>query len=168
MTLEQYELIISWCGHRLMKYMQQVRAEIAFLAEWHLDGGPWGAMDDSYAVTQTATYRRPCRGVPDVLICLTICDRDDYEPESEGIGVNFEVLVTERDGRILGQFSPFNYTPDCWVDAADEAAVLARLSDLEAISPALVAACLERYQPPAQRKLSRRPRDFNSKRRKKQ
>lgn len=55
-------------------------------------------------------------------ITVKLCEQRQYEG-GEGFGVNFSVDIVEFGGRILGGLSPYNYTPDVWVDGKDEQAV---------------------------------------------
>ena len=58
-------------------------------------------------------------------ITVEIAEEREYEG-GEGFGMSFGMNIVEYGGLILGQFQPFNYTPEVWVDARDPEAVAAR------------------------------------------
>lgn len=75
-------------------------------------------------------------------ISFKICESEQYDGE-EG-GVNFMLDIVEWGGRILGGLTPFNYTPQCWVDGSDEEAVEERFAIFEKADPADIVPILER------------------------
>lgn len=57
---------------------------------------------------------------------VTVAAPESEAFEGEENGVNFSCDVVHYDGRILGGFTPYNYTSDVWVDRNDPEAVKAR------------------------------------------
>lgn len=45
----------------------------------------------------------------DTFVNLSIAEEPDYV--GEGTGITFHLTVLENGGRVLGEFSPFNFTP---------------------------------------------------------
>ncbi len=112
---------------------------------------PNGPFDSSTDTCQWSllVYRHPgdpshSDGADDeniVDITLEIPEERDYDG-GEGYGINFGVDITEYEGRMLGGLSPYNFTPQVWVDSRDPEAVAARWriiedSDIESI-PSLI------------------------------
>ena len=46
-------------------------------------------------------------------------------------GINFGMMIVEYGGRIIGQWTPFNYTERCWVDMNDDDAIDQRWSEFK-------------------------------------
>lgn len=63
-------------------------------------------------------------------VTLTLQEARSYGDDDHPYGITFGLMITEYGGRVLGQFQPFNYTPDCWVDARDDKAVSERWAQL--------------------------------------
>ena len=84
-------------SERIKKELPELHAE----SEWELDC-------DSYSVV--------VRLVPDgrepVDVSFSICESTDYEG-IEG-GYTFRVDIVEDGGRIVGEFSPYNYSEQVW------------------------------------------------------
>lgn len=74
------------------------------------------------------------KGKASVDVTFTICESEHFDGEKGG--VNFEVMIVETGGRILGQIAPSNYAPDCWVPRRDKIAVEDRFRLVENV-PAL-------------------------------
>lgn len=75
-------------------------------------------------------------------ISFHICESEQYDGE-EG-GVNFMLDIVEMGGRVLGGLTPFNYSPQCWVDRNDEDAVEERFAIFEEADVAEIVPILER------------------------
>ena len=64
---------------------------------------------------------------------LTIMESAFYDGEMED-GINFRVELVAMGGEIVGEFSPYNFTPQCWVDAKDNDAVERRFQLIEHVT----------------------------------
>ena len=69
----------------------------------------------------------------DVDICFEIAESLANDGSLDGI--NFILDITTVGGSMLGGLSPFNYTPEVWVDVNDEAAVEERFQIIEQADP---------------------------------
>jgi hypothetical protein len=58
-------------------------------------------------------------------VTVNLCEQRQFEG-GEGFGINFSIDLVEYGGRVLGGLSPYNYTPDVWVDGRDDKAVRER------------------------------------------
>ena len=76
----------------------------------------------------------------DAFVNLSISEEPDYE--GEGTGITFHLTILENGGRVLGEFSPFNFTPAVWIDVADDDAVEGRFALFESLDPAETAELL--------------------------
>ena len=65
----------------------------------------------------------------DAFVNLSITEEPDYE--GEGAGITFHLTILENGGRVLGVFSPFNFTPAVWIDVADNDAIEDRFALFE-------------------------------------
>lgn len=63
-------------------------------------------------------------------VSVEIAESREYDGENE-YGINFGVDIVEWGGRMLGGFTPFNYTDRCWVDSRDTDSVSERWQLLE-------------------------------------
>jgi hypothetical protein len=75
-------------------------------------------------------------------ISFRICESEQYDGEENG--VNFALDIVEMGGRVLAGLCPYNYTPQCWVDRSDEAAVEERFAIFEEADAANIVPILER------------------------
>ncbi len=82
----------------------------------------------------------------DASVELSIVEEGDFEDE-EGTGITFRLAIVENGGRILGEFSPFNFTPQVWVDVADGDAVEERFALFESLDPIEIADLLAEEVP---------------------
>jgi hypothetical protein len=69
----------------------------------------------------------------DIDVSLEVCPSEDFDGETGG--VNFSLRVVEVGGRILGGLTPYNYTPEVWVNRKDNRAIEERLSIFEEADP---------------------------------
>lgn len=61
---------------------------------------------------------------------IEISEAQQYGDEPED-GITFGLMIVEYGGRIVGQMTPYNYTPQCWVSAHDASAVAERWQIME-------------------------------------
>ena len=73
----------------------------------------------------------------DAFVNLLVTEEPDYE--GEGTGTTFHLTILENGGRVLGVFSPFNFTPEVWIDVADSDAIEDRFALFECLDPAEIA-----------------------------
>jgi len=76
----------------------------------------------------------------DGVVNFSITEEPDYE--GEGTGITFHLTILEDGGRVLGVFSPFNFTPDVWIDVADADAIEDRFALFEGLDPLEIVASL--------------------------
>jgi len=69
----------------------------------------------------------------DIDVSLEVCASEDFDGEIGG--VNFSLTVVEIGGRILGGLTPYNYTPQVWVDRKDKQAIEERFVIFEEADP---------------------------------
>ena len=62
-------------------------------------------------------------------ITFKLCESYQYDASDDGI--NFALDMVEYGGRILGSFSPYNYTKQVWVNPRNKQAVEARFCLME-------------------------------------
>lgn len=87
---------------------------------------PFEMFDDEYRWVLDCYYPYAAQDNEHMIdITLEIAEQRMYEG-GEDYGINFGINVVEYGGRILGQFNPFNFTGQVWVDARDSEAVLER------------------------------------------
>lgn len=85
-------------------------------------GPPFDLTDDHYSWSMIVARED---GHDSVDITVQMAEAAEYGDDPP-YGVNFGLDIVEYGGRILGGLSPFNYTPECWVDGKDDAAVAER------------------------------------------
>jgi hypothetical protein len=69
----------------------------------------------------------------DTSVQCTLQIAESLAYEDSYAGATFRIDFVQWGGRIFGSFSPFNYSPQCWVDVNDEAAIEARFTLFERI-----------------------------------
>lgn len=117
--------------------------------------------DDYYSWQMLTSFRdRPQPdGTPwenDVTISVIIAESEFYAGSQDG--VNFIMDIVEVGGRIVGGFSPFNYTDEVWVSRKDKTAVEERFRIFEgAIDPADIVRLLEKHKEEAIQRMPRIP-----------
>lgn len=84
--------------------------------KWSLTIRPAGTTDDDSMID----------------ISIEIAESQEYgDSDEHPYGINFGLDIVKWGGEILGGFTPFNYTPLCWVDAKDSEAIEQRWNILE-------------------------------------
>lgn len=92
---------------------------------------PYAMCDDTYQWSMTVLrVPEPEHDRDKIDITVEIPEERDYE-DPEGYGINFGMEITEHGGKFLGRFEPYNFTPECWVDARNLEAVAERWQLLE-------------------------------------
>lgn len=69
----------------------------------------------------------------DAFVNFAIAEKPDYE--GEGTGITFHLTILEDGGRVLGVFSPFNFTSAAWIDVTDGDAIEDRFALFETLDP---------------------------------
>jgi hypothetical protein len=88
--------------------------------------GPYDMTADDY---RWSLIVRPDANSPDddiIDVTVEIAEASTYGDDDAPNGINFGLTVVEYGGRILGGKTPFNYTDEVWVNAADADAVAQR------------------------------------------
>jgi hypothetical protein len=80
-------------------------------------------------------------GPEDIDVTPEVCPSEVFDGE-EG-GVNFSLSIVQMGGRILGGLTPFNYTPQVWVDRKDKQAIEERFAIFEQANPEGVLALVQ-------------------------
>jgi hypothetical protein len=129
------------------KYVKRIRAILnaikASLVEAGLEvEGPYDMTADDYCWSLIATYGPGENDKADV--SFRIFESQEYDGSDEGI--NFGIDVVEFGGRILGGLTPYNYTPDVWVDLNDTEGIEERFRIIEQADPDDVVPLLERAE----------------------
>lgn len=124
---------------RIMAKLEQIRQD-ALATGW--TAGPSYRMHDddyrwSFACWPTAERDSNDAGTIDCTI--EIGEASGYGDDDQPFGMSFRLDVVEYGGVILGQFAPYNYTPEVWVDGRDAAAVEERWLHIEQGTTAFVA-----------------------------
>lgn len=85
---------------------------------------------DDYCVWFTVD--RGTKEKPDLLdVRWAIWDAGECETGVSDVEGNFVIDIVEHGGRIVGNFSPYNYTDKCWCDYDDDTEWNSRLSMCE-------------------------------------
>jgi hypothetical protein len=80
-------------------------------------GRAYPMTNDSYQWWLTVKRQKNDQIDVAVDIIFTICESEEYDVVENG--VNFSIDIVECGGRILGGFTPYNYTDKCWIDLSD-------------------------------------------------
>jgi hypothetical protein len=91
---------------------------------------PYDFSDDTYRWSMVVKSSQDDDDSNGIDITLEITEERDYDSK-DGFGINFGLDIVHYNGLILGQFHPFNYTDNCWVDARDKPAVSSRWEIME-------------------------------------
>lgn len=109
MTVEE---LYARYGNRIQTWLRRL-ADGLVAAGWQVDG-PFEMSDEDYQWGIVAQSAQDREGKEAVDVRFTICESEHWNGE-EG-GVNFMIEAVERGGRMLGGITPFNYTPQVWVN----------------------------------------------------
>jgi len=112
---------------RCLELLTQIQAALA--EEVAFEQGPFAETLDDFRWSLVGL-----RAYDGMKIHLTIilAESAQYDGEDE-FGINWRLEVVEESGRELIGWSPFNYTPNVWVDARDELRVEERFAYFAAI-----------------------------------
>ena len=122
------ESLAETCKPKMLAFLERIKTLLE--TDGYVVTGPHDMCDDMYAWSLTV---RKFAGDDDknlIDISLEIAEEREYD-NPEGWGINFGLDITEYGGRILGGLSPYNYTPQVWVDSRDPLAVAARWRIIE-------------------------------------
>jgi hypothetical protein len=117
-------------------YEPKIRALLKRIREVLEDEGltvhdPYFLDGDYYSWSMTV-HRHPGDHADDDGADITVeIAEERYYDDPEGWGINFGLDVVDYGGIILGGLTPFNYSPEVWVDSRNPDAVLARWHVLE-------------------------------------
>ena len=115
---------------KIRDLLQRLR-KLCLDAGLHVPDDPFSMHNDVSYQWSLMVWRKPGRLNLDMVdISVEIVEAKEYGDDPED-GINFSLMITEWGGRILGQLSPYNYTPECWVPATDPEQVAARWNILE-------------------------------------
>jgi hypothetical protein len=78
-----------------------------------------------------------------VSITFQIDESIEYDGTEDGL--NFSIMVVGDGGLILGQVSPYNYTPEVWVNIDDKEGIEKRFKILERVDPHSIVDLLNEY-----------------------
>jgi hypothetical protein len=133
MTGTQYDPIVQ--RYRRRMWMVMKRLQLALRAQHFRVSKVTESYADTFtfdmAVWLTTKDRTSERNV---YIQFKIEDREDHERnrgDDESIALNFAVDIDHVGGRIIGGLTPYQYTPQCWVDAANDDEVEERFEIIE-------------------------------------
>jgi hypothetical protein len=107
-------------------------AEVCLSAGMTADSEPIDLTDDSYRWS-LRVWRAGADRTNENCIDVTVemAEAREYGDDDEPYGVNFGVDIVEWGGTVIGGLSPFNYTPEVWIDARDSSAMDERFALLE-------------------------------------
>lgn len=123
MAKQQYEDVIDHIKDQyedkalaFLKRCKAVLDEAGFAT-----GEPFDMHSDTY---QWKLIVNPNDDDKSIDITLEISEALEYgDSVNYPFGISFGLMIVEYGGLIRGQFQPFNYTPQCWVDGLDDVAV---------------------------------------------
>lgn len=131
---EVMEQIKDAYDERVMAKLERLR-QTAAAAGWTA-GESYRMHDDdfrwSFACWPTAV--RDKNDVDTVDCTIEIGEAVAYGDDEQPYGMSFRLDVVEYGGVILGQFAPYNWTPEVWVDGRDDQAVAGRWALVEDIN----------------------------------
>lgn len=154
---EEYDKVIEGVKD---KYGERILAYLSKLSKAACDAGlfadePAEMFDDTFRWTfcvwkdQGAFDKRDYEKSIDNTLRLDEA-REYGDDEGYPFGINFSLDIVENGGLIVGQFAPYNYTDECWVNAKDKEAVENRWSMFESMdAESFPAAIKEHYGTPA-------------------
>jgi hypothetical protein len=108
----------------LFTRMSQVLTDAGFVVD-----EPFEMTDQEYAWFMTA--HRPGTTDKDNIVDAQFYIVESSVHEGSNEGIAFDLTFTEYGGRILGQFSPYNYTPRLWIPLKDKRGIEARFDMFE-------------------------------------
>lgn len=126
---DQIERIQQRYGERVAVILNRIAAILH--AAGYETVGPHEMFDDEYRWALTTKNDKAVIGEGSVDFMFEIAEQKQYEGDDAEPGVNFGLNVTAYGGRILGGFQPYNFTPEVWVNAFDDAAVEERFQLME-------------------------------------
>lgn len=129
MTEETYARLVEQIYERDLK--ERMIGSLKRIGDALTDEGfkcsqPYDFTDTSFAWAMVAE-----RGdLPEPIdIRVEIAESLQYEGTTEGINIGMDIVG--YDGRIIGQFHPYNYSPDVWVPLDDLTEISERMRMLE-------------------------------------
>lgn len=118
---------------RILGLLDQVRT--AFEAAGYRLDEPYEMSDEEYRwLLDGGTDPRN----PDISFGITILESRVRDGQDD-LGINFSLEITGRDGKVLGGWTPYNYSPEVWASRKDPSAIEARWRLFEeACSPSAI------------------------------
>jgi hypothetical protein len=117
---------------RILKFLRQVRE--ALVKEGFTVDEPFDMTADEFwyaiLVRKSSKPDESATG-QDVDISFKIAESEQHDGEKGG--VNFMLDIVEWGGRILGGFTPYNYTSNVWVSRNSEGAIERRFKMMEQV-----------------------------------
>lgn len=107
---------------RITEFLNSLVAQLAQRG-WEPAGGGLLEADE---FSWYRALRRPEPTDDDDFIDVTLEITESLACDGTVAGVTLGLRIVEMGGRILGQFEPYNYTPQVWVDMADADAIAER------------------------------------------
>jgi len=129
------------------KYVKRIRAILNAIKASLVEAGfkvegPHDMTADEYWWSLLVTYGPGENDKADV--SFRFFESQEYDGSDEGI--NFGVDIVEFGGRILGGLTPYNYTPDVWVDPNDSEGIEERFRIIEQADPDDIVPLLEQAE----------------------
>jgi hypothetical protein len=113
------------------RYAKRILAKLTAIqtllrAEGHITDEPAESCDDYRWSLLVDADKKMQNGID---ITIQICESPEYDGTFAGI--TFRLDIVEFGGRILGEFSPYNWTEQVWVSITDREAIETRFRLLE-------------------------------------
>lgn len=129
---------------RILDYMEKIRATCNEVDDWLCDE-PQNLNGDDFRWTMTVWTTKQKDENHGYNIDIHIPEARQYGDDPP-TGVNFAVDIVRIDGLIVGGLTPYNYTPQCWVDACDTEAVEERFTIIENADVNEIVALIEQHE----------------------
>lgn len=119
---EHMEAVQAEYGPKAMALLERIKA--LFVEQGYEVNGPFDMCADDFrwSMLVTAPGMRQEKGMD---LTVEIVEERSYD-DAEGWGLNFGLDIVRYGGRLVGGLTPFNFTPECWVDSRDSEAVAVR------------------------------------------
>lgn len=129
LTPEDYAERVQRIYDRSLRAKMEAALNVArgkFVADGYTVRGPYDLSDDTFRWAITVEGNGLTEAID---VTIEIAESLAYDGSTDGVNVGLSLV--EYGGRIVGDLTPYNYTPEVWVDIRDHAGIHERMRIIE-------------------------------------